>query len=188
MVVHQHGRHHLAHVRHLSAAAYDDRSRADNLLSVRILLAHRQGIFARRHVHFERTAEVGECFHRTVEARVLAFLRTAGPHPVGRQAHAVKSFLKRSPHNVGQRLRNREHTACLRRRQSGLRSVSEGSSYALAATIIQRDNAAVRQRKLQPALALLARNLARYASVNLVCKPILAGNGLQLKHAAYVFI
>ena len=56
------------------------------------------------------------------------------------------------------------------------------------AAVIQCYNAAIGERKLKFALALLARYLARYASVNLVREPILAGNGLQLEHARYIFV
>ena len=39
-VVDQYGRNNFLHVRHLTAGTHDDGARTDNLLAVRILLAH----------------------------------------------------------------------------------------------------------------------------------------------------
>ena len=73
-VVDHHWAYHLAHVRNLTAAGYDDRTRSYHLLSVGILLRHGKRVLSCRHVDVESTAEVAQCLHGTVEACVLAFL------------------------------------------------------------------------------------------------------------------
>ena len=47
---------------------------------------------------------ISQCRERgfKVETGVFAFLRAAGPHPVGREGHAVQSFGQGSPYQVGQ--------------------------------------------------------------------------------------
>ena len=66
--------------------------------------------------------------------------------------------------------------------------MSEGCGYTLASAIVESYDAAVRQRQLYFALALLARNLTGNAAVNLICEPVFAGNGLKLQHAAEILV
>ena len=56
--------------------------------------------------------------------------------------------------------------------------MSEGCGYTLASAIVESNDAAVRQRQLYFALALLARNLTCNAAVNLICEPVFAGSNL----------
>ena len=104
LVVHQHGADHLAHIVDLAATAHDHRSGSDDLLTVRILLRHRQRILTRRNIHAECAAEVAQGFHSTVQTGILAFLRTARPHPVGRERHALQALCKRGPYHIRERL------------------------------------------------------------------------------------
>ncbi len=104
LVVHHYGRYHLADVAYLAAGTHDDRSRGNDLVAVGILLGHGERVFTGRHIHLYGAAEVGKGLDSTVKAGVLALLRAAGPHPVGREAEAVHAFRERCPHDVGKSL------------------------------------------------------------------------------------
>ena len=66
--------------------------------------------------------------------------------------------------------------------------MSEGCGYTFASAIVESNDTAVGQRQLYFALTLLARNLAGYAAVNLICEPVFAGNGLKLQHAVEILV
>ncbi len=61
-----------------------------------------------------------------------------------------------------------------------------GGGDAGAACIVESHNAAVAERELYLALALLARHFAGNRAVNLVGEPILAGHGLEREHIAHI--
>ena len=63
-----------------------------------------------------------------------------------------------------------------------------GGGNAFLSAVVEGHHAAVAQRQLNLALALLACYLARHAAVHLVRQPVLAGHGLQLQHALQVFL
>ena len=102
LVVHHHGRHHFLDVAHLAAAGHDDGARRDNLLAVGILLAQRERVLARGYIDAELAAEVAQGLDGGVEARVLTLLRTAGPHPVGRQRQTAHALGQGRPHDIGE--------------------------------------------------------------------------------------
>ena len=104
LVVYHHRTDDFSHVSHLSATAYYHCSRRNHLLSVRILLRHRERVFSSRHVDIKCAAEVAESLHCTIESCVLTFLRAAGPHPVGREAYSAESVDNGCKHDVGERL------------------------------------------------------------------------------------
>ena len=177
-----------AYVLNLTASTYYYGSRTDNLLSVWVFLSHRQRILAGRNVDTQRTAEVAQSLDGSVQASILTLLRAAGPHPVGRQAHAVQgtrtSFLthcERCPYQVRQRLGNTQYATCGRVGKSRLRSMSQGSGNALHSTVIQSHSTTVAQRQLQLTLTLLAGHAAAYTAVNLVGKPVLAAYSLKVE-------
>ena len=58
----------------------------------------------------------------------------------------------------------------------------------LSAREVESNNAAVAERELNLALALLAGNLAGDLAIDLVGKPILAGNAFELKDGLYVVV
>ena len=187
-VAQQHGAHHLLDILHLAAGTHDDCSRRDNLLAIGILLAQRERVFSGRHVDVQVAAEVRQGFHAFVQTGILAFLRAARPHPVSRQADAVESLGKRCPHNVGQCLGYRQHTACCRRSQSGLRSMSQCCGNTFFSTIVECHHTTVAQRKLNHSLALLTGNLTCHRAVHLVGEPVFAGYSLQLQHALQILM
>ena len=59
--------------------------------------------------------------------------------------------------------------------------MAQSCGNAFAALIVEGHHAAVAQGQLQLSLALLACNLARHTSVDLVGEPVLAGHGLELE-------
>ena len=188
VVVHQHGRNHLLHVAHLAAGRYDDRTRSDDLATVGVFLRHGEGVLARRYVDLQGTTEVAQCLDGRVEACILTLLRAAGPHPVGRERYAIEPFGQRCPYEVGQRLAHGEHGACGRIGQRGLRSMTQRSGDTCLAAVVEGHDAAIAQRQLELAHALLAGNLARHGAVHLVGQPVLAGHGFQLEHVGQVFM
>ena len=188
VVVDEYGRHHFLHIRNLTACRYDNRARSDDLAAVGIFLCHGQRVLTRRNIDLQGAAEVAQCFYRCIETRVLAFLRAARPHPVGRQGYAVQTFGKRSPNQVGQCLADGEDGTGRRVGKRCLRSVSQRCCDTFLAAIIQSYDTAVAQRQLKFALALLAGNLACYGTVYLVCQPVFAGNGFQLEYVGEVFM
>ena len=188
LVVHHHGADHFLDVRHLAAGTDDDGTRRDDLLAIGILLAQRQRVFTCRHVDMQVATEVRQCLYALVQTGVLAFLRAAGPHPVGREADAAESFGERSPHDVGQCLGHRQHTACCRRGQTSLRGMSQGSGNAFLATIVECHHTTVAQRELDFTLTLLAGNLTRHRTVDLVGQPVFAGHGLELQHPLEILV
>ena len=182
LVVHQHGRHHLADVCHLCTSADDDRSGCNHFRAVGIFLRHRERVFSRRNVHTDALTEATQRIDGTIEARILALLRAAGPHPVGRETHAVDTVGQRSPHDVCQRLGNGEDAASLGRDESCLRSMSQSGGDAFAAAIVEGHHTTVAQRQLYLALTLLAGYLARHGAVHLVGEPVFAGHSFQAEH------
>ena len=64
--------------------------------------------------------------------------------------------------------------------------MTDGGGYALLATIIQSHHTAVAQRQLNLALTLLAGNLTRHGTVDLVGQPVLASHSLQLQHVLQI--
>ena len=91
-IVGQHRRNYLSYIRHLTATAHNNRSRCNYLLTVGILLGHRQRVFSRRNIHADGTTKVAQRFYRLVKTCVFAGLRSARPHPVGRKTNATKAF------------------------------------------------------------------------------------------------
>ena len=65
--------------------------------------------------------------------------------------------------------------------------MAEGGGDTFLAAVVEGYDAAVAQRQLYLALALLARYLSRHGAVYLVGEPVLAGYGLQLQHTLQVF-
>ena len=66
--------------------------------------------------------------------------------------------------------------------------MTQRRSDTFLATVVEGHHATVAQRQLYLSLALLARNLARYRAVYLVCEPVFAGHSLQLQHTAYILV
>ena len=177
-----------AHVAHLAARAHDDRARRHHLRAVGIFLRHGERVFARRHIYFKGDTEIRQGLHAGIEACVLALLRTAGPHPVGGEAHAVEPFCQRRPHEVGKALCHGQHGTCGGVDKPCLRGMANGGGNAAAAAIVKGHCAAVCQGQLQFALRLLERHLARHAAVHLIREPVLAGHGFEAKHVVDVFV
>ena len=177
-----------AHVAHLAARAHDDRAGRHHLRAVGIFLRHRERVFARRHIYFKGDTEVRQGFHAGIEACVLALLSTAGPHPVGGEAHAVEAFGQRCPHEVGKALCHGQHGTRRGIDKPCLRGVTDGGGNAAAAAIVERHGAAVCQGQLQLALRLLERHLARHAAIHLIREPVLARNGFEAEHVVNVFV
>ena len=188
LVVDQHGRHHLADVAHLAAAGDDDGARGDDFLTVGILLAQREGVLARGDVDAQLAAELAKGFHCVVESGVLAFLRAARPHPVGGEGYTLQTIGQRRPHDVGERLGNRQHAALLGGCQPGLRGMSQCGGDAFPSLVVESHHAAVGERQLQLSLALLACDFARHGAVDLVGEPVLARDGFKLQDSFDVFI
>ena len=177
---------HAAHVAYESAGAHYDGARSDNLAAVGILLRERQTVLARGHVNMQVAAEKAQCLDGIIESGVFTLLRAARPHPVGRKRDAVEFFLKGCEHDIGECLGHSEPRAGTRIGQRGLRGMSDGCSHAVASAIVECHHATVGQRQLQFAHALLLGHPAGHTAVHLVRKPVFAGNGFQLEHAAEV--
>ena len=128
-------------------------------------------------------AEVGEGLHAGIQSGILALLRAAGPHPVGRERDGVHAVGHGCPDDVRQGLGHGEHASGGGVGQSGLGRMSQRGGDTLLAAIVEGHDAAVAQRQLYLALTLLAGDLARHRAVHLVRQPVLAGHGLQLEHA-----
>ena len=175
----QHRAHHLADVTHLATGGHDDRTRSDDLGAIGIFLRHREAVLAGRHIDLQCAAELRERFHSLVQAGILTLLRAARPHPVGAEADAVKTFGQRSPHDIRQALSHREDRAGSRICKTRLRRVTQRCGNTLLSFIVEGYDAAVRERQLQLALALLTCHLTRHGAIDFVRQPVLAGHCLE---------
>ena len=109
LIIHQHRTNHFTDILHFATTGDDDRSRGNDLFAIRIFLCHGQRVLACWHIDVQGTTEVRQGLHSTVEACILSFLATAGPHPIGTEAYTAEPFCQWSPNDVGQRLCNRQH-------------------------------------------------------------------------------
>ena len=66
--------------------------------------------------------------------------------------------------------------------------MSQGSGNAFLATIVESHHTTVAQRELDFTLTLLAGNLTRHRTVDLVGQPVFAGHGLELQHPLEILV
>ena len=131
-------------------------------------------------------AEIAQCLHPGIKTRVFAGLRTARPHPVGGEAHAVESVGEGRPHDVGERLGHGHHRTGLGTGETHLRGVTDSGGDTGATAIVERHHAAVGQRQLEFTLTLLVCHLTRHRTVHLVGEPVFAGHGFEAQHVAQI--
>ncbi len=187
-IVNQYWRYYFLHVGNFTAGRNNHSSRRNHFLAVRILLCHRQRVFSGRNIDLQCAAEVAQCFYSRVQTGIFTFLRTARPHPVGRQRNAVHTFRHRSPNKIGKCFRYGKDRTGSRISQCCLRSMSDRSSYPFFATVVKCNDTAVTQRQLKFALTLLTCHFTCYRAVYLIRQPVFAGNSFKLQYIRQIFM
>ncbi len=185
-VVNHHRAHRAADICHLAGCRDYDCAGSVNLVGA-VFLRHRQRVLARGDIDAQRAHEIGASLHGAVEGGILAGI-LARPHPVGAKRHRRQAFLQIRAHDIRKRLGHGHHRSGGRIHKRNLRSVANRCGDTGLAVIVESHDAAVRQRKLNLALALLAGNAARYRAVNLIGQPVLAGHGFERQHVAHIFV